>query len=133
MTNPIGTDRGGESEPTATLLRLNQEYIDAFLKADVGWYSEHLVDDFVCIEPDASRIGRDEFLRETARGTDVVTYTLKNVQVRTFGSVALVHATGDFVRRDGSTGTSVYTDAWAQLGGKWKAVSAQITRVPVPA
>ena len=32
------------------LERLNQEYVAAFMNADVDWYREHLAEDFVCIE-----------------------------------------------------------------------------------
>jgi len=29
-----------------TLVRLNQEYVDAFMNADVDWYRQHLAEDF---------------------------------------------------------------------------------------
>ena len=45
---------------------------------------------------------------------------------------AVVQARGEFVRPDGTTGTSRYTDVWALQDGKWKTVSAQITRIQVP-
>jgi hypothetical protein len=118
---------------TPVLLRLNEQYVEAFLNADAGWYRKHLVEDFVCIESDGSRIGREKFLLDAACTPDVATYTLKDVQIRFFGSVALIHATGEFVRPSGATGTSEYTDVWAFLDGEWKTVSAQITRVPASA
>jgi hypothetical protein len=39
-----------------------------------------------------------------------------------------VQATGLFTRKDGSTGTSRYTDIYVRSGKDWKVVSAQITR-----
>jgi ketosteroid isomerase-like protein len=119
---------GSDSAATALLTRLNQEYVDAFMNADVGWYRENLASDFVCIESDGSVLDRDAFLRTAARGPDVATYTLADVRVRVFGHTALVHATGRFTRRDGSHGTSRYTDVYVLTDGRWKAVSAQITR-----
>jgi ketosteroid isomerase-like protein len=113
---------------TTTLTRLNQEYVDAFMNADVAWYRDNLADDFVCIESDGSIIGRDEFLRGAARGPDVANYTLADVRIRVYGDVALVHATGRFTRRDGTKGVSRYTDVYVRTDGRWKAVSAQITR-----
>jgi hypothetical protein len=111
-----------------TLRRLNQEYVDAFMEADVGWYRDNLAPDFVCIESDGSVVGREEFLRKAGRGPDVAAYVLVDVRIRIFGNAALVHATGSFTRRDASTGTSRYTDVYVLMDGKWKAVSAQITR-----
>jgi len=111
-----------------TLTQLNREYVDAFMKADVSWYREHLADDFVCIESSGAVLDRDAFLHDAASGPDVARYDLADVRVRVFGDFALVHATGRFTRRDGTQGTSRYTDAYALENGRWKAVSAQITR-----
>ena len=49
-----------ESDRT-TLERLNQEYVDTFMNADVEWYRDHLADDFVCIESDGSVLDKSEF------------------------------------------------------------------------
>lgn len=124
--------RDDERAATETLTRLNREYVDAFMKADAGWYRDNLADDFVCIESDGSVVGRDEFLRLAARGPDVASYELVDVGVRLYGDVALVQATGRFVRRDGSSGTSHYTDVWVLRDARWRAVSAQITRSRAP-
>jgi hypothetical protein len=62
----------------------------------------------------------------------VTSYVLKEVRVRTYGPAAVVQARGEYTRPDGTTGTSRYTDVWALQDGKWKAVSAQITRIQSP-
>jgi hypothetical protein len=51
------------------------------------------------------------------------------VQIRIYGDVALVQATGAYVRKDGTAGRSRYTDVYVRSGEDWKVVSAQITRV----
>lgn len=111
------------------LLQLNDGYIAAFMTADVSWYRAHLADDFVCIEPDGSVLDRPAFLIECAKGPDVATYDLAETSVRFYGDTAVVQARGVFTRRDGSKGTSRYTDVWVRFpGNQWKAVSAQVTR-----
>jgi ketosteroid isomerase-like protein len=130
-----GAAAGGTSEDVAateTLTRLNQEYVDAFLKSDVGWYRDHLAEDFVCIVSDGSVLDREAFLRDAAAGPGVTGYILKEVRIRTYGPVAVVQARGEFTRADATTGTSRYTDVWALQDGKWKTVSAQITRIQSP-
>jgi hypothetical protein len=112
----------------STLERLNQEYIDAFMEANVGWYKQNLAEDFVCIESDGNVLDKQQFLISAAKGPDVAAYKLQNVNVRKYGSVALIQATGLFTRKDGSQGVSRYTDIYVQTGEVWKAVSAQITR-----
>jgi ketosteroid isomerase-like protein len=113
---------------SAILRRLNQEYVDAFMNADVGWYREHLSADFVCIESDGSVLGKDQFLTNTLEGPDVIDYKLHDVDVRVYGDAALIRATGVWTREDGSMGMSRYTDVYVRIGAEWKAVSAQVTR-----
>src|SRR6185295_7595512 len=111
-----------------TLQQLNQEYLDAFMNADVEWYRAHLAEDFVCVESDGSVLNKAEFLSNTVKGPDVVEYTLHEVDIRVYGDAALVRATGVWIREDGSMGMSRYTDVYIRASSEWKAVSAQITR-----
>src|ERR1700730_1589121 len=85
------------------LQQLNEQYIEALMKADLNWYQQRLADDFVCIESDGSVLDKDAFLRRTQRGSDVANYKLENVNVRIYGETALVQATGLWTRKDGST------------------------------
>ena len=55
-------------------------------------------------------------------------YVLIDVDVRVFGVVGLVRATGTWTASDGRRGISRYTDVYALGDDGWKVVSAQITR-----
>ena len=124
----MSTEMKLDESDRATLERLNQEYVDAFMNADVEWYREHLADDFVVIESDGSVLNKAEFLTNTAKGPDVVDYKLQEVNVRIYVSVALVQATGLWTGKNGAKGMSRYIDVYVRTGAEWKAVSAQITR-----
>ena len=124
----MATEMELDKSDKATLERLNQEYVDAFMNADVAWYREHLADDFVVIESDGSVFNKAEFLTNTAKGPDVADYQLQKVEVRIYGSVALVQATGLWTGKEGSKGLSRYIDVYVKEGDGWKTVSAQITR-----
>jgi ketosteroid isomerase-like protein len=117
-----------QSSAEAVLERLNEEYIDAFMGADVAWYRDHLAEEFICIEADGSVLDKSEFLRMSGEDPGVTRYDLEDVRIRIYDTVALVQATGQFTRADGSTGTSRYTDVYARRGEDWKVVTAQITR-----
>jgi ketosteroid isomerase-like protein len=114
------------------LRRLNDEYVRASLHGDVQWFEAHLAHDFVCIESDGSVLFRDGFLRMAARRSDQGDYTLDYVDVRFYGDVALVRASGSWTNKDGGRGISRYTDVYVYTDGAWKVVSAQITRPPSP-
>jgi ketosteroid isomerase-like protein len=115
------------SDKTA-LEQLNQEYVDAFMNADVAWYREHLAEDFVCIDSDGSVLNKTEFLNNIGKGPDVADYKLREVEVRIYGDTALVRATGIWTREGGAKGMSRYIDVYVKQREKWKTVSAQITR-----
>jgi ketosteroid isomerase-like protein len=121
-------ENGFNKSDKATLEQLNQEYVAAFMNADVEWYREHLAEDFICIESDGSLVHKQKFLTNVARGPDVADYKLEQVDVRVYGDAALVQATGLWTRRDGSKGMSRYLDVYVRNDAEWKTVSAQITR-----
>ena len=126
-----GAEGPAKETDEAVLRRLNQQYVDAFMKADVGWYREHLDDRFLCIESDGSLLTKEEFLRQSAKVPELISYRLDEVSVRIVGAsadVGLVRAQGSFTRHDGSTGVSLYIDNYVRQGGAWKAIAAQITR-----
>jgi ketosteroid isomerase-like protein len=123
----MATEMALDTDKT-TLERLNQEYVAAFMNADVDWYRKHLAEDFICIESDCSLIHKQKFLSNVTRGPDVADYKLEQVDVRVYGDAALVQATGLWTRRDGSKGMSRYIDVYVKHDSDWKTVSAQITR-----
>jgi ketosteroid isomerase-like protein len=111
------------------LLKLNEDYIASYLSSDAKWYREHLAEDFVCIESDGSVLDKAAFLVDCSKGPDVASYNLAETTIRLYGDTALVQARAVFTRRDGSRGTSRYTDVWVRTpANQWKTVSAQITR-----
>lgn len=110
------------------LLQLNEQYVQASLAGDIEWYRSHLADEFVCIDSDGSVHFKDAFLRMTALGSDVSEYRLDYVDVRFYGEVALVRASGSWRKGNGVSGISRYLDVYVRFGDEWKVVSAQITR-----
>lgn len=99
------------------LRRLNEEYVRASLMGDVRWFETHLARDFVCIESDGSVHFREGFLRLAAIESDLAEYRLDYVDVRLFGDVALVRASGSWARKDGVRGISRYTDVYVYNRG----------------
>jgi ketosteroid isomerase-like protein len=124
----MATEMELDKSDKTTLEQLNQEYVDAFMNADVEWYRQHLAEDFVCIESDGSVLDKVQFLSNTVKGPDVADYKLHEVEVRVYGDAALVRATGVWTRKDGSMGMSRYIDVYVKESAEWKTVSAQITR-----
>ena len=110
------------------LRRLNEQFVKASLAGDVKWYQLHLADEFVCIDSDGSVLDKPAFLRMTAEGSDLAEYRLDEVDIKIYGDVALVRATGSWKTKDGVPGLSRYIDVYVRKDDQWKTVTAQITR-----
>jgi ketosteroid isomerase-like protein len=111
-----------------TLLALNCDYIHSVQNGDVRRFEEILAEDFRCSNPDGSLIDRAGFLAQTARPVTIRGLMAEDVQVRLFGDVAIIHARTRYTTAEGEHRQGRYTDVWARQGGRWRAVSAHVTR-----
>lgn len=122
-------DRPSLEEEKATLRALNENYVRSFMQADASWYDANSADDFICVRADGSVQEKSAFLEAAKAGPGtVVSYDLSEVDVRIHGESAFVTALGTWRRTDGVTGKTRYIDAYAKVNGRWKVVSAQLTR-----
>jgi ketosteroid isomerase-like protein len=110
------------------LIALNRDYINSVQTMDVRRFDEILADDFVCSNPDGSRVDRAQFLAQTARPVTISGLEARDVDVRLMGDFAIIHARTTYMRPDGSEGAGRYTDVWARRNGRWLAVAAHVTR-----
>lgn len=113
----------------AKLMRLNAEYVEAFLRSDIDWYERHLASDFRCILPDGSLIDRTGFLAATRQPSSMKSFDVEDVTVQFEGDTAIVQARTVFEKDDGHRGQNVYTDVWIGRDGRWQALLAHITAV----
>jgi ketosteroid isomerase-like protein len=111
-----------------TLLALNADYIASVQHGDVQRFDAILADDFVCSNPDGSRVDRAGFLEQTARPVTISGLEAHDVDVRLLGDVAIIHARTTYALADGRPETGRYTDVWARRNGQWLAVAAHVTR-----
>ncbi len=110
------------------LQTLNRDYISAVQNSDIHRFNEILAPEFYCSNPDGSLVDRAAFLELTARPVTLTALEAKDVQIRLFGDVAIIHARTTYRKADGAQGSGRYTDVWARQNGTWLAVSAHVTR-----
>jgi ketosteroid isomerase-like protein len=121
-------ERAPSASDLDTLIELNAGYIRSVQQSDVGWFEDHLADDFVCSNPDASLVDRKGFLKQTAMPMKISNLASHDVVVRLMGDFAIIHARTSYVLADGRQASGRYTDVWARRQGRWLAVSAHVTR-----
>ena len=110
------------------LTRLNDDYIRSVQNSDVRRFDEILAPDFRCSNPDGSLVNRKGFLAQTARPVTISNLEARDVEIRMFGDIAIIHARTSYKLADGRPGAGRYTDVWTCQNGKWLCVSAHVTR-----
>jgi ketosteroid isomerase-like protein len=115
------------------LVRLEQEWNEAFYRKDVGFIEKILADEFIATYDDGNRGDKakelalatefnqqvesaiqDEFTVKVFRDTAVVWFTLHLVGIKQGQKAEL---------------TLRYTDVWVNRDGRWQCISTQSTRV----
>ena len=120
---------------TDELRALNRRFIHNFITNDVPGHDAILHKDFICIDPNGRRVGREEYLTRWANQFDAARipyYDYRDEKIDVFGDTALLRATTKSVRMvDGAetVGMTMYTDIYVRENGAWKCVQAQITPV----
>jgi ketosteroid isomerase-like protein len=112
----------------AVLEQLNRDYITSVQTSDVRRFEEILAEDFVCSNPDGSLVDRKGFLAQTARPVTIRNLEARDVIIRLFGDVAIIHARTTYTLPDGRQAQGRYTDGWARRDGRWLAVFAHVSR-----
>jgi ketosteroid isomerase-like protein len=110
------------------LTALNRDYIASVQNGDVRRFDEILAEDFLCSNPDATLVDREQFLAQTARPVTISGLVAEDVRIRLLGDIAIIHARTSYKSADGVQHQGRYTDVWARRGGNWLAVSAHVTR-----
>ena len=110
------------------LEKLNRDYISSVQNCDVRRFDQILAAEFYCSNPDASLVDRAGFLKQTAQPVTISELEARDVKIRLFGDVAIIHARTRYKTAGGQEKSGRYTDVWARQNGSWLAVSAHVTR-----
>lgn len=117
----------------AQLSALNAQFIQNFLHSDTVGHNKIIYKDFVCIASNGKVISRDAYMREWAHGYDPSVYksfVMQNEFIRIIGNTALIRAETPYTYLDNGkeiSGTTIYTDTYVKLDGRWWCVQAQLT------
>ena len=122
------TTMANTTDDHETLDALNRGYLLAAEKSDVAWYAEHLAEDYRATNPDGSFVDKAGFLDRIGRPHKVTNFRAPELKIQRVGDVALIHASFEDTRPDGTHGRGRYTDIWQRRNGRWLCVSAHFTR-----
>ena len=112
----------------AILSDLNDHYIRAVRESDAAWFDVHLAPAFVNANADGTFSTRAAFLAFIAKPSAVKDVRAEDVVIQVVGDVGIIHARTAYTKPDGQPGAGRYTDIWWRADGRWRCVSAHVTR-----
>jgi hypothetical protein len=108
-----------------TLTELNHAYVMSVRDADTKTFENILAPDFLCTNPDASLLDREQFITLIGKGARITDLREDEVNVWMIGpDFAIIHARIRYNNKAGVGRIGRYTDDWARRDGKWLCVSA---------
>lgn len=117
----------------AELSKLNKQFFQNFLNNDTIAHNKIVSKDFICILGSGAVVNRDDYMKGWSHGYDPAVYKSfiqQNEFIRLFGNTALVRAETVYSYMENDKEifkTTVYTDTYLKLNGRWWCVQAQLT------
>lgn len=111
-----------------TLEALNLNYIRSVQDSDARWFDQNLDADFVNSNPDGTLSERAAFIAFIGQPCPLKVLKCEDVRIRLLGESAIIHARTAYLKPDGQPGAGRYTDIWMRREGRWRCVSAHVTR-----
>ena len=126
----VGFGAGADAE----LKTIEQQWLDAYIKSDPAFIKNLEADDYSIVEPDGTVSTKDQDVKSVTDKTFVLkSATMSDYKCRMIGeNVAVVTAMMKMSgTEDGKEFSGDYrgTDVFEKKGGKWMAVSSQLTKV----
>lgn len=117
-----------ETDDTAAIRAMNDNYIRAWRQHDMKWFEENLVEGYSCVAPDGTVLGKQQFIGYPDQSVLVADSHVEELTIKVHGQTAVVTGKNVVSWKDGRKTATRYTDTYAKIDGKWKAVSAQLTK-----
>jgi ketosteroid isomerase-like protein len=115
-----------------TLMQMERDWMDAFVKQDAAALGRILADDWAGISWDGRLSDKAKSIAEMPLGT-TGSVTMDPMKVRVFGDVAIVTGgdteKGTYKGKD-TSGHYLWTDVFVKRNGQWQAVASQNTKAP---
>jgi ketosteroid isomerase-like protein len=115
------------------LIRLENEWADAWVKADIAFQEWIVTDDYTWTSPWGGILTKADNLALIKSRQDVVhSWVLDNIRVRVYGDAAVVTGRAiikETYKNEDVSGQERWTHTWVRLAGRWQCVAAQSSEI----
>jgi hypothetical protein len=129
LTGTASVPLPGPALAEAQLRAINHRFVSAFFRADGDFMKALTAPDFLLTDVSGKWIGRAEHLKMMRENSQLDGVSYRDIEVRLFGSTALVHGVFEGTAPNGMVIRVRYLDVYSWDGTAWLLVSAQNTRI----
>ena len=116
------------------LIRLENEWNNAWVKADVKFLDQILADDYILTDSEGNFQTKAQLLTGLKSGEIVfISAVGENLKVRAYGDAAVVRGLNTEKSQNKGKDTSgkyQWTDTWIKHAGRWQCVATHASKVP---
>ena len=118
---------------TEEIASLNRQWMESYVRRDIGFLERHLSEDYVSTFPDGTVLdkqGEIELLKSGAVAMSEMTPSEMNVRI--YGETAVITGQSTIkaiVKGEEVSGEYRFTDIWVRQHDHWQAVASQVTRI----
>jgi len=127
----LAQQKSGSAEQE--LLKLEQDWTNANVKADVAFLDRILADDWTAADQDGTVYNKTQFLASMKSGQDVISsLATDDMKVRVYGDAAVVTGrnTGkEVLKGKDISGQYRWTDTWVKKAGRWQCVASHWSKI----
>jgi ketosteroid isomerase-like protein len=130
LSSTVSADSVPANEMAEAQLRsINHRFVNAFITAGGSFIDELTDPDFLLTSINGEWIERADHLAAMRKPHELTGVSYRDVEVRLFGPVALVHGVFEGILPSGKLTRLRYTDVYAWQGAAWRLVNAQNTLI----
>lgn len=121
---------------TEEIAQLNRQWMESYVRGDIGFLERHLAPDYVSTFPDGSvfdKQGEIDLLRSGA--VAMTQMTPSEMTVRLYGETAVITGQSAIkarVKGQEVSGDYRFIDIWVRRNSHWQAVASQVTQIARP-
>ena len=126
---PAQTETGGVEKE---LIKLENEWAEAWVKRDVEAYARLLADDYISTNSYGDMKTKAQSIAWLKSNENTISLIPHDFRVRVYGDTAVINFRLTYeIQAEGkeSTGQDQLTDVWIKRGGRWQCVAAHSSEI----
>jgi hypothetical protein len=125
-TSALAQSTDAHAKDRAYIEQAESDWAESVTTKDSATVVKRIIaDDYVGVWIDGSHYSKADMLRLSERPSEYISNHMNGVEIRFYGDAAVAQGSESWKKKDGTSGSFVWTDTWIRRSGKWQCVAAE--------